>query len=209
MKPFSISSLMAFSAMLTAAGGPVITKTSPVVSMRVTPDFSWMSLMLAPLGPMILPILASGTWMVTTDWLASFSLAAASSTALPAAFLAEVDARPLRMASTDRMSFAAAAIPGMVLTGAMPGTTFLAIPAARSAICFSWSAFSLRFVAFLLTPAASSHSPPVPSSMMTNGSISTGLDGGASTFGGSALALATLALALAFGSGSGALVGSA
>mmetsp|Transcript_29581 Transcript_29581/g.87976 ORF Transcript_29581/g.87976 Transcript_29581/m.87976 type:complete len:303 (-) Transcript_29581:8-916(-) len=213
--------------MLTPAGGPVIVKTSPVVSMRA-PVFSWMSLILEPLGPMTIPIFWSGTFTVAVEVLLLSAAAAA------AAFSAAAWAAATAIAAT--CSFVAAtaweaAGPAFASgAGPMPGMYCGACPGFRPvafASAFSASTRSLRFCCLFVRPVETSQSGPVPSSSWTNLSgLGSRFGGSSSTGFGAALALvlaagfalpsafaagfAAAALAgAAFGSGLGSAFGSA
>merc|ERR1719323_2780278 len=192
--PFWMSSLMAVSASPTPSGGPVTVNISPVVSMRA-PVFSWMSLILAPLGPMTMPIFASGTLIVTVDKLlfsGSFSFSATAAAVAAALTGAETDwETPGALAAVLSI---AGPIPGMYCC-AWPGL----IPAALAA-AFSSSILSLRLACFFVMPVETSQSPPVPSSYsMKRSGLGSRFLGSSSAFSTLAGALA-LAVALAFAS---------
>mmetsp|Transcript_20957 Transcript_20957/g.37734 ORF Transcript_20957/g.37734 Transcript_20957/m.37734 type:complete len:205 (-) Transcript_20957:591-1205(-) len=123
--PFSMSSLMALSATATASGGPIMVKTSPDVSMRATPLFSWMSLIVEPFGPITIPIFASGTLMVAVLRLLSFAFSSLACASIAALAAAPAAAAFLRTAFTSAWLSFGGAIPGMCWSaGPMPGTYF-------------------------------------------------------------------------------------
>merc|ERR1740121_2679510 len=199
--PFSTSSLIAVSAAATALGSPMMVKSSPVVSMRETPVFSWIILILAPFGPMTIPTRFSGTCTVAVDDGPSSFF---SSTATPAAFMA-------RMRSTSAAAdWLTPLAPALACAGAMPGMVFVgagAKPGIDLPTGMAWSSFrSLRFCCFFVMPAETSQDPPEPSSMVQLGGssvLSLAFGSSSATFAG-ALALPLAAgFAAAFGAAGG------
>mmetsp|Transcript_35118 Transcript_35118/g.84184 ORF Transcript_35118/g.84184 Transcript_35118/m.84184 type:complete len:356 (+) Transcript_35118:449-1516(+) len=186
---------------------------SPDVSIRVTPVFSWISLILDPLGPMTIPILFSGTliWAVCMLVFSAFSASTCARAAAPFSLTPAMNAA----ISSLEAAFGAGAMPGTVFVGAMPGTVFLAWAASMACSRLRCSSFSFLFSAFFDSPVDCSQSPPVPSSISKGWTSSRSCFSGSfsTSFGGALFALAPC-LAAGFGAalaatGAGAGAGSA
>mmetsp|Transcript_39142 Transcript_39142/g.88168 ORF Transcript_39142/g.88168 Transcript_39142/m.88168 type:complete len:449 (-) Transcript_39142:9-1355(-) len=197
--PFSTSCLMASSAWETSHGDPVTVKISPLVSMRA-PVFSWIILILEPLGPMTMPIFDSGTFTCAEE-----VFGAAGSLSLSAA-AAALTAAMAGIALTDCVTPVDVLEPPAVVAGPIPGMYWMVCPGltpAAFASAFSCSIRSLRLCCFVDRPVDTAQSPPVPSSSSkTRSGLGSRFRGSSST--GAALAgafalAAGLALASAFG----------
>mmetsp|Transcript_14115 Transcript_14115/g.26417 ORF Transcript_14115/g.26417 Transcript_14115/m.26417 type:complete len:298 (-) Transcript_14115:170-1063(-) len=200
--------------------------------MRVTPVFSWIILILEPLGPMTMPILFSGT-LIWAVCMLVFSACSASTAARASAPFWAALAMNAAISSLD--AALGTAMPGTVFVGAIiPGIFCFFAWAAMIACSFlTCSCFSFLFSAFFERPVLCSQSPPVPSSISNGWVNSTRSFSGAFSSFGAAFALAAclaagfaaaafagagaagagsafaLALPLAFGSGAGGVGGGA
>mmetsp|Transcript_99196 Transcript_99196/g.318276 ORF Transcript_99196/g.318276 Transcript_99196/m.318276 type:complete len:210 (-) Transcript_99196:10-639(-) len=174
-------------------------KTWPWVSMRSTSHFSWIILIFAPFGPMTIPILFSGTWIVALELGPTGSLAFSSA----ATFMAKI-----RSTSAATDWFGPLAFPSALAcapAGAMP-TMYcwldgMALPLGPT--CTSSAALCLRLSAFLESPEEVSQAGPEPSSMtktMVSFSFSLGFSSSTSTGFATAFAFC-LPCAFAFGAG--------
>mmetsp|Transcript_154491 Transcript_154491/g.494146 ORF Transcript_154491/g.494146 Transcript_154491/m.494146 type:complete len:289 (+) Transcript_154491:796-1662(+) len=181
-------------------------KTWPWVSMRSTSHFSWIILIFAPFGPMTMPILFSGTWIVALELGPVGSLAFSSA----ATFMAKI-----RSTSAATDWFGPLACPPALAcapAGAMP-TTYcwldgMALPLGPT--CTSSAALCLRLSAFLESPEEVSQAGPEPSSMtktMVSFSFSLGFSSSTSTGFATAFAFC-LPCAFAFGAGAAGASGS-
>mmetsp|Transcript_55632 Transcript_55632/g.169246 ORF Transcript_55632/g.169246 Transcript_55632/m.169246 type:complete len:264 (+) Transcript_55632:386-1177(+) len=162
--PFSAISLMAFSASCTPGGGPVIVKTSPIVSIFVC-VLSWSNLIVLPWGPIAMPTLFSGT----TTW--AVEVGASGSLASTSTFFSMIFAMSALIASS--LDWFTATLP---LLWPLPpeyqppcgcSSSFLGYVACDAPLVSA--AFSslppVFFFVFLDMLSATSHAGPVPSSI--------------------------------------------
>mmetsp|Transcript_92251 Transcript_92251/g.265446 ORF Transcript_92251/g.265446 Transcript_92251/m.265446 type:complete len:239 (+) Transcript_92251:773-1489(+) len=182
-------------------------KSSPEVSMRVTPVFSWSSLILEPLGPMTMPTRFSGTF---TTAVAVGPVGSVSTTSGGGAFMFKIRSTSAWAASRAVFGAAAGALYCCFCVGALwPAAPCEFLPELFAGASFWSSCLSLRFCWRLFMPVETSHAGPLPSSSWTLGANSS------ESFFGSSLASWALALdlalpfAVAFAEGSGAGAGAA
>mmetsp|Transcript_85443 Transcript_85443/g.241888 ORF Transcript_85443/g.241888 Transcript_85443/m.241888 type:complete len:246 (-) Transcript_85443:480-1217(-) len=164
VKPLAISSSKACLAWATASGLPSMRKMLASMLIVFTSVFSLIMLMVAPLGPITMPTLSSGTFNSATE---SCSLGFSSAAAAP--FAAMIFAIWSGVAIKDWSTV------GPALYPAMPGTRFVAALAPGTALppavfstwasrIFLSSSFFCCFALFAFMPVDTSQSPPLPSS---------------------------------------------
>merc|ERR1719223_1538823 len=129
MYPLSFSSRMACSARATASGRPTIVHRSPAVSMVLTPVFSLIRAIVAPLGPMMRPIFAGSILTAVAIELGSRGSGAGAPGAAAAGFFSAFAFA--RAASAVTLAMAAAALATCVMPAAsLPPAPALAKSAA-------------------------------------------------------------------------------